>query len=170
MRRHLAASVLTVLAVALGLQACGTKGGIELGPEPQRAFAGGTTVALTVVADSSAGEQDAAARIRERLFGALMAEGLFRQVLPPDDTTEYVLQVALFDVKRVSGTSRVLFGALAGRNRIRASVRLSRAGSPEPIRTFTVTGESASHPNSPDAGFEDAVREFVQHLVRGLRG
>jgi hypothetical protein len=161
-----------LLIVQFSLSSCAAtaRGTLQPLTAPQGQIEAGNSVALRIVSDSSEVGKDVAARLRERLFGALVAEGLFKQVLPGSEAAEYVLEVTLADTKQVSTASRIWLGSMGGRNRAMATVRLTKTGTTEPVRSFTSTAESAAHPGSADSSMDAAVRLLAQQILKGLRG
>jgi len=159
---------LLVAQFALSACAASARGSLEPMAVPQRDIVPGSTVALAINSDTTADAQEVVTRLRERLFGALVAEGLFTQVVPAHSAAGYDLEVNITEVNKVSTASRVILGVLGGRNRATASVRLSKSGETKPVRSFTATGESAAHPASSESGMEDAVRLLAQEIMLGL--
>lgn len=78
------------------------------------------------------------------------------------------LDVQVDQTRSVSGTARVLFGAMAGRNSV-ASTDTLRDRSGTVLRSFRVESASASHPFSGESNLSDAYRQFASDTVTALR-
>ncbi len=102
--------------------------------------------------------------IRSSLVGAGMAE----RVVAGDQPHDVVLEVRIERTRTVSGTERVLFGALAGRNEVASTDRLlDRSGTV--LRSFKIESASAAHPFSGESGASDAYRQFATDRVSAQR-
>jgi hypothetical protein len=160
-------AVLGLLGLML-LTACNSSGTLAVSTPKAEPIPAGKVVALNVTSAEDEDSQDAAGRLRNDLFGRLVTEGVFKQVVQPAESADYRMTVALSGVEEVSQASRILFGVLAGSNELKAAVTLVNAAGTV-VEQFTVTGESASHPLSSENGIEDAVREAATKVVQALR-
>lgn len=137
----------------------------------------GKTVSLTVAAEIPADADKSAAdeykevgqRMKATLFGRLMSEGVFRQVLQPGETGDYRMAVSLKSANKVSQGARILAGVFAGSNSLSASVELYENSTNSLVTAFLVQGESASHPLSSEAGLDYSVREAVDEILLALQ-
>ena len=109
--------------------------------------------------------------LRSAIAGRLVGASLAERIVVAGQTAQLSLTVDVNRVRTVSGTERVLFGVLAGRNEVAGLVTLQdlRASSPGTLRSFRVEAGSASHPFSGESGVQDAYREFASDVVSGLR-
>jgi hypothetical protein len=160
-------AVLGLLGLML-LTACNSSGTLAVSTPKAEPLPSGKVVALNVTSAEDEDSQDAAGRLRNDLFGRLVTEGVFKQVVQPGEPADYRMTVALSGVEEVSQASRILFGVFAGSNELKAAVTLVN-GAGAVVEKFTVTGESASHPLSSENGIEDAVREAATKTVQALR-
>ena len=160
---------LLCLSFALLVSACSSSGTLTLKTPKDGSIPQGKVVALKVQAPADQDSQDAANRMRDDLFGRLVAEGVFKQVVQADQPADYRLTMNLSGVEEVSQTARIFLGVLAGSNELKADVTLTDAKSGATVEAFQVTGASASHPLSSQNGIEDAVREAAVKTVQALR-
>lgn len=109
-------------------------------------------------------------RFQNRLYGSLLSQKVFAQVLPFGQPSHYTLLVDLSGIDKVSTISRVLIGVFAGPNELTANTALLENTTGRTMTQFVATGESATHPFSSEAGMEDAIREAVSQVVKGLKG
>ena len=128
------------------------------------------TASVKVLVNVDTAYRDIGTQVRTTLFTSLVSEGIFARVVAPSDTSGYELQVQITEVKKVSGTSRFMVGAFAGRNHITASVRLMKRGNATPILSFIATGESSAMPMTSATEMSDAVRELDQKIREALKG
>ena len=106
--------------------------------------------------------------LRTSLAGHLVGAGLAARIAPPGEPADMSLDVQVSRVRSVSGTERVLFGVLAGRNEVDATETLhDRRG--DVLHSFKVESASASHPISGEASLSDAYRQFATDTVSALR-
>jgi len=157
------------LSVMLLASACSSSGTLAVKTPKAQAIPTGKVVALAVSSAADEDSKDAADRLRNDLFGRLVSEGLFKQVVQPGQPADYRLSMALSGVEEVSQTSRILFGVLAGSNELKVDGTLVDAANGKTVESFQVTGESASHPLSSENGIEDAVREAAAKTVQALK-
>ena len=113
--------------------------------------------------------QEAIQRLKGQLFGRLVSEGVFSQVVHVGTDSEYVLDVKMLSATEVSQGARIFLGVLAGSNALVAEVKLFDAQSNLLLTSFQVTGESASHPLSSENDMDDAIREVVDEIILALQ-
>ena len=106
--------------------------------------------------------------VRTSLVGRLIGASLAERVVPGGERADLTLDVHVDRVRSVSGTERILFGALAGRNSI-ASTDTLRDRSGAILRSFKVESASAAHPFSGESGMSDAYRQYSSDTVSALR-
>jgi hypothetical protein len=128
-----------------------------------------STVALDVTAPGDEDSREVAQNVRAALFGRLVSEGLFTQVMAKDQAADYRMVVALSKVDVVSQGARIFFGVLAGSNDLTADVSVAKGQAIEPITKFQVVGASASHPLSSENDMDDAIKELVTKIIEALR-
>ena len=134
----------------------------------------GAVAALSVEAEQGVERteavQEAVQRLRGQLFGRLVSEGVFRQVVHRGEAAKYVVNVRLIAATEVSQGARIFMGVLAGANELAVNVNVSDASASAPLTRFTVKGESASHPLSSENDMDDAIREVVDEIILALSG
>jgi hypothetical protein len=126
-------------------------------------------VALDVTAPADEDSREVAQNVRAALFGRLVSEGLFSQVVAKDQPADYRMVVALSNVDVVSQGARIFLGVFAGSNDLTADVTLAKGTTIEPIAKFQVVGASAAHPLSSENDMDDAIKELVTKIVEALR-
>jgi hypothetical protein len=149
--------------------ACSSSGTLEMKTPKAAAIPPGHSVALDVTAAADEDSRNAAHRMRVELFGRLVAEGVFRQVVAAGEPADYRMQVALGEVEEVSQGARIFLGVMAGSNELTAAVTLKDAATDAVVTAFDVSGESAAHPLSSENGMDDAVREAASNIIRALQ-
>jgi hypothetical protein len=151
------------------LTACNSSGTLAVSTPKAEPLPAGKVVALSVTSAEDEDSRDAAGRLQNDLFGRLVTEGVFKQVVQAGQPADYRMTVALSGVEKVSQAARIFLGVFAGSNELKADVNLVNAMSGTTLEKFTVTGESASHPLSDENGLEDAVREAATKTVQALK-
>jgi hypothetical protein len=159
----------TVCCLLLLAAACSSSGTLEMKTPKTAAIPPGHTVALNVSSAADEDSRDAAHRMRVDLFGRLVAEGVFRQVVAVGEPADYEMDVALSGVEEVSQGARIFFGAMAGSNELKAAVSLRDAASNAVVTEFEVSGESAAHPLSTESGMDSAIREAATKIITALQ-
>jgi hypothetical protein len=149
--------------------ACSSSGTLAMKTPKAAAIPAGRSVALDVTSAADEDSRDAAHRMRVELFGRLVAEGVFREVVAAGEPADYRMQVALGAVDEVSQGARIFFGVMAGSNELTAAVTLKDAATDAVVTAFDVSGESASHPLSSESGMDDAIREAASNIIRALQ-
>jgi len=129
-----------------------------------------SVVALTMKSSAESESQEALEEMRARLYGLLVSQGIFAQVVAPTKPADYRMLVVLSGVDEVSQGARIFFGVFAGSNEVTAHVKLTDMVSDREIASFVIEGESASHPMSSESDMEDAVREVTSRIVQSLNG
>ena len=165
LRSGLAALGLVGLLV---LTACNSSGTLAVSTPKAEPIPPGKVVALGITSAEDEDSRDAAGRLQNDLFGRLVTQGVFKQVVQAGQPADYRMAIALSGVEKVSQGARIFFGVLAGSNELKADVTLLN-GAGKVVEQFTVTGESASHPLSDENGLEDAVREAATKTVQALK-
>jgi hypothetical protein len=156
------------LMALLLLTACNSSGTLAVSKPKAEPIPAGKVVALSVTSAEDEDSRDAAGRLQNDLFGRLVTEGVFKQVVQAGQPADYRMTVALSGVEKVSQAARIFFGVLAGSNELKADITLLNAKGAV-VEKFIVTGESASHPLSDENGLSDAVREAATKTVQALR-
>ena len=160
---------IATLALAVLLAGCSSTGTVKVDKPATGSIDHRATAAVLVSADSAIknkeGVSEAVRRLRGQLFGRLMSEGVFRQVVHPGEPARYKVEATLLGATEVSQSSRILFGVLAGANELSVRVEVFEQGQPAPIMSLVAKGESASHPMSSQNDMDDAIREVVDEVV-----
>ena len=134
-----------IAVLLLGLGACSTEGKITPLTTTATPIPAAGTWSLSVRGCERPAEcEELRGTISSRLVGASLAE----RIVANGQTAQLDLAVDVSRVRTVSGTERVLFGVLAGRNEVAGLVTLQdlRTSSPGTLRSFRVEAGSASHP------------------------
>lgn len=158
-----------LLPVLLILAACSSSGKLELLQAKTAPIPPGKSVSLTVTSSQTEDADRMVQRLRAELFGRLVSEAVFKQVLQPGENGDYSMKIQVLNAEVVSQGARIFFGVLAGANKLRTTVRLVEVSSGQVVTEFDVDGESASHPFSTESGLDDAVREVVSKVILALR-
>ena len=106
--------------------------------------------------------------LRGQLFGRLVSDGVFKQVVHEGEPAKYYIRVQVNNADQVSMGARIAFGVFAGANELDVRVEVFEESSDSSIMTFTVYGESASHPFSGESEMEDSIREVVNKIILSL--
>ncbi|MHA1528570.1 MAG: DUF4410 domain-containing protein [Alphaproteobacteria bacterium] len=168
---------LALLCLASWMSACSSTGSVQMVTQKSATIPPGSTVSLSVTAtlpsdaDADAREDSTQVlhRLKSHLFGRLVSEAVFKQVLQPGEQADYRMDVTLRSAEEVSQGARIFFGVLAGANNLAASVALYDQPNDVLITSFDVAGESASHPMSSESDIDDAIREAVDEIILALR-
>ncbi len=169
MRSKTAARFGALLPIVLILAACSSSGKLELIQPKSGSIPSGSTVSLTIKTDQKENSLQMVQRLRSELFGRLVSEAIFEQVLHPRQKGDYALEVTVLKAESVSQGARIMLGVLAGSNKLRCSVRLVEQSTGRVATDFNVEGVSASHPLSSENGLDDAVREAVSNMIVALQ-
>lgn len=167
--------MLFLLLLILGiLSACSSSGEMKvLQPlnETDRIDHTATTVLNVVPAEGLQPDEDLRELIltlRGQLFGRLVSDGVFKQVVHEGDPAKYYVRVQVDAADQVSTAARIAFGVFAGSNDLNVRVEVFEKSTDKSIMTFTASGESASHPFSTESEMEDAIREVVNKIILSL--
>ena len=154
---------LSTLAIFAG---CSTEGQLTTTVPSNGKAVVGRVAALNVEASDPA----VAAKVRGEVATQLLGTGLFSSISGPyGEGADCTITVKLTKVDQVSGFSRVMFGALAGRNEIDGLVTVTDAKTNQILRSFSFTGESAAHPFSGKSDIKDAEEKAAEEIILGLK-
>lgn len=158
-----------VLAVGVSMiTACGTSGSFTIHhSSTEEVITQGSVVDLIVTPPNSDGTS-VAIQLRGHVAAQLLGAGLFKSIANPGGDADYKITVVLTEIDDVSGTSRVLWGLLAGSNIIEGVVKILNNKSGQMVRSFSFHAESASHPNSGKADMSDAIAKAAEEIIKGL--
>lgn len=161
--------LVAALSIVALVAACSSTGTLTVKQPKSASIPPGKTVVLAVTSPADEDSREAAQRMRSELFGRLVSEGVFKQVLAQDESADYAMDVRVGEVDEVSQGSRIFFGVFAGSNDVGASVAVRERPSDQVVTQFDVAGESASHPLSSEDDMDDAIREAVTRIIAALR-
>jgi hypothetical protein len=85
------------------------------------------------------------------------------------EPADYRMDVKIRGAREVSTGARIMLGVMIGPNNTTVAVTVRHQATNQLITAFEVTGTSAAHPMSSEAGLDDAVREAVVKIIEGLR-
>jgi hypothetical protein len=159
----------TGLFLVLGLAACSSSGSVTVEQAKAAAIPSGKVVALAITAPADEDSRDVAQRLRSELFGRLVSEAVFKQVVPQEEPADYKMDVGLTEVDEVSQGARIFWGVMAGSNTLKGTVALTDETTGQLVTKFDIAGESASHPLSSENEMDDAIREAVTRIIATLR-
>jgi len=166
---HHASKVFVAYCLLLLVAACNSSGTMTMKTAKTAAIPPGHSVALDVTSAADEDSRDAAHRMRVDLFGRLVAEGIFKEVVAASEPADYKMEVALSGVEEVSQGARIAFGVMAGANELKAAVTLRDAATNAVVTEFNVTGESAAHPMSTENSMDSAIREAATRIITALQ-
>jgi hypothetical protein len=132
----------------------------------------GQTVALLVEVDVPEPlpvHQEVATRLRERLFGRLVSEGIFRAVVHVPEPADYHMDVKIRGARQVSAIARIMLASASGPNAAAVAVVVRHQATDHLVTVFEATATSESHPLSSESSLDDAVRRAVDRIIEGLR-
>ena len=161
-----------VILVVSFVSACSSSGTLTITQPKTQGIIPGHTVSLSVKPDVENPlpvHQEVATRMRDRLFGKLVSEGIFKAVVHAPEPADYSMDVKIRGAREVSTGARIMLGAMIGPNTTKAAVEVRNQATNQLIEAFEVTGTSAAHPMSTEAGLDDAVREAVDKVIEALR-
>jgi hypothetical protein len=148
------------------LAGCSTEGQLTTTAPSNGKVVAGKVAALNVEASDPA----IAAQVRGQVATQLLGTGMFTNITGPNgEGADCTITVKLTKVDQVSGVSRVMFGALAGRNEIDGLVTVTDAKTNQTLRSFSFTGESAAHPFSGKSDIKDAEEKAAEEIILGLK-
>ncbi len=166
--REFRAAVLAVMFGAL-MAGCSSSAKMTVQQPKSQAISSQSTVALDVTAPGDEDSREVAQNVRSALFGRLVSEALFKQVLAKDEPADYRMTVALSNVDVVSQGARIFLGVFAGSNDLTADVVVIKPDETAAVTKFQVVGSSAAHPLSSENDMDDAIKELVTKIVEALR-
>ena len=155
-----------VVAVAAG---CSSHATMTMRQPKTSPIVPGHSVALKFASNGDEDSREVAQELRSELYGRLVSEGLFKQVLSAEEDADYAMDVRLSGVDVVSQGARIFLGVFAGANELTADVVVRDKRSGDIITSFSVTGDSAAHPMSSENDMDDAIDEVVTKIVGALR-
>jgi hypothetical protein len=163
-----------LIFVAVVMCACSSSGIITIKQPLAEKIRPGKTVSLSVDIDTEEHKkaedfQEVATRIRDRLFAKLPSEGIFKYVVLAPEPADYRMDVLITNARMVSGAARMWGGVMAGHSDAQMSVKVYNLENNQMITYLEVDGTSASHPMSSESTPDDAIREAVNQIVKGLR-
>ena len=164
LRRSAALTALAIFAAA-----CSSSGTLEMRQQKTETIPPGHTVALSVAGPNDEDSQSVIQDLRTYLFGLLPSQGLFAQVVTPDQPAHYEMDVAVSGVEEVSQGARIFLGVLAGSNDLTTDVTVTDRRTDQVVTSFRAAGESASHPFSSENDMDDAIKEVGTKIVQALR-
>jgi|GEM_PF-6619085 len=127
-----------------------------------------SAVYLEVTSSKMSGEvSDIISDVKAKLVSRLISEGIASSI-SHSSSRGNKLHVNILDYKKVSGTSRVLLGMLAGSNSIKAQVDF-KDSSNRILESFQINSKSALHPFSGVSDFTDAADEFASKVIKELK-
>jgi uncharacterized lipoprotein YajG len=154
-----------ILASLLTLVACETQQKINYNRPNSGSITQGSTFNINVTGNPTADANQAnIMQIRKEIISSLIGNQVFSGIAT---NPNYNVEVKLTNVETVSGVARVALGVFAGRNRIEANISVKDSAG-NVLKSFNVTGESASHPFSGNSSFDDAVRAFADQVAKGI--
>lgn len=166
-------SKLVIVLFVVGLvSACSSSGTLTVTQPKSQGIPPGKTASLSVepgAAELRPIHQEVATRVRDRLFGKLVSEGIFKAVVRVPEPADYSMDVKVRGARQVSTAARMWLGAMAGPNTLSLAVHVQDLKTNRLVTEFDVTGTSAAHPFSSEAGLDDAVREAVDRIAQALR-
>ena len=110
--------VVGLLVVGL-VSACSSSGTLTVTHPKTQGIPPGHTVSLAVeleVAEPLPVHQEVVTRIRERLFGRLVSDRIFKAVVHAPDPADYHMDVKIRGAREVSTGARIMLGAMIGPN------------------------------------------------------
>ena len=152
------------------LSGCATEGHFTTNAGSNGKAVTGKVAALVVEAPNS-DAASVALQLKGQVAAQLLGAGMFSSIADPNTGgADCTITVKLTKVDEVSGVSRVMLGVLAGRNTIEGLVTVTDAKTNQTLRSFTFTGESASHPISGKSDIKDAEEKAAEEIIAGLKG
>jgi hypothetical protein len=158
-----------VLLLAAGLSACSADATTSVQQPKTQTISAKSSVALQVTSTPDEDSQEVVQQLRSELYGHLVSDGVFAQVVAPNAPADYTMTVSVDQVRKVSQTSRILLGVIAGDNELNAHVDLKSSANQADVARFDVKGESASHPMSSENDMDSAIQKVVEKIVAALR-
>ena len=162
-------SLTLVLIFILGMvTGCSTTGSLKIHESIEGRTLKGAVAAL-IVTHPNSNENDIAIRLRGQVATHLLGGGLFKSITHQgDQDADYKISIKLTEIDEVSGVSRVLWGVLAGSNKIAGDVTVIDVKTGQTARSFSFRGESALHPFSGKSDIKDAIEKASEEIIKGL--
>jgi hypothetical protein len=156
------------------LSGCSSTGSLQMNQQLKRSIDHNAKSAVFVhphdkMKNVDEGVKNAVQNLKSELFGRLVSEGVFSQVVNDTQNAEYKLDVSLIAADEVSQGMRIMFGVLAGSNELKAQVQLIEVATDKSLADFTVAGESASHPLSSENDMDDAINQVTDKIIVALK-
>ncbi|HEY4162367.1 MAG TPA: DUF4410 domain-containing protein [Dongiaceae bacterium] len=160
---------LPVLLLAAAVSACSADATISSQQPKTQAISNKSSITLQVTSTPDDDSQEVVKRLRSELYGHLLSDGVFGQVVDANAPADYTMTVAVDQVRKVSQTARILLGVIAGDNELTVHVDLKNATTHANVAQFDVKGESASHPMSSENDMDSAIDKVVEQIITALR-
>ena len=171
-------NVFGLLCLLVWMNACASSGSIQMVKQKTVSIPPGSTVSLSVTAtlpddadeDAREDASEVTHRLKSQLFGRLVSEAVFKQVLQPGEQADYRMDVKLINAKVVSVDWQNLLGLWASPHSLTALISLHDQATDSLITTFEVAGKSG-RANYPREGqyLDTAIREAVDEIIFALR-
>ncbi len=162
-------NAIPAVIAAASLSACSAAATMTVAKPKTEAISSTSSVALQVTSTPDAESEEVVQKLRSALFGHLVSDGIFKQVVTVAEPADYEMNVTVDHVRTVSQGARIFLGVLAGENKLTAHCDVTNATSNTEVARFDVVGESASHPLSSENDMDDAVSKVVEKIVAELR-
>ena len=104
-------------------------------------------------------------RLQDRLFGQLVSDGVFKQVLHETEHAKYYVRVRVTKARAVAASARFWLGGIAGSNELKVLVEVFEQPSNHPILEFAVHGESATESLVSEGDMDAAIMEIVDRII-----
>jgi hypothetical protein len=168
------AKIFVMMLAAAFITACSSSGIMTIKQPLTEKIPPHKTVSLSVTIDTPEHQKDedyieVSKRIRDSLYTKLVTEGIFKSVFLAPEPADYGMDVTITSARVVSGLARVWWGIMAGHNDAQMTVRVNNLATNQVVADFDVDGTSASHPFSSESNPDDAIREAVNQIIKGLR-
>lgn len=164
--------ILPALLVLGFVAACSSSSTLRIEQPLTESIPPGKIVALSVEPDienPTDGHHQTVQSLRAALYGRLVSDGVFKQVVDAPEPADYTLDVKLQGSRKVSTAARIWLGVMAGANNLKVKVDLHDQATGQLVTTFDVMGQSAAHPFSSESGFGDAIREAADKVIDALQ-
>jgi hypothetical protein len=163
---------LLVTVSLLVISGCSSKGELQVQRGLDTRIDHGAAASINVQPDERVEKTEAmlkaVRRLHAQLFGRLVSEGVFAQVVQAGEAAQYDVQVRLLAATEVSQSARILFGVLAGANELAVRVDVFNTTNHALLVSFTAKGKSALHPLSSENDMDAAIREAVDEIIKEL--
>lgn len=156
------------ILIAASLSACSAVATMTIEKPKTEAIPKDSSVALQVTSAPDTGAAAVIQQLRTELFGHLVADGIFRQVVNAPEPGDYIMNVTVDHVRSVSQGARIMVGVFAGENKLTAHCEIKNATTNAEVAKFDVAGESASHPLSSENDMNSAIGKVVEQIIAAL--